>query len=126
GKRRRFEHRGRSAWLEKRQPVVPADFVLHADAPVKLDQISAATQQNVLAVVHHLARTRMLIGRSAPAEIRAALEKGYAESAIGEGTSGSQPRQAASDDGHPGRLCPALGHQVRRFTKPFPRMTSFS
>jgi hypothetical protein len=63
-----------SARLEKCQLLVPANLVLHAGTLVKIEQIGATSQQNMLAIIHHLASARMLIGRSAPTKIRTPLE----------------------------------------------------
>ena len=55
---------------------IPADAVVHADAPVEIDEIGAAAQQHVLAVVDDLAGPGMLVGRGASAEIGPALKQG--------------------------------------------------
>ncbi len=54
--------------------VVPANFVFNAETLVKLDQIGAAAEQHMLAVVHDFAGAGMLIGRGAATQIRTPLE----------------------------------------------------
>ena len=85
GSARRLDHRGASARLKKSQPVVPANLVFDAQSLVELDQVGAAAEQHVLAVVHDFAGAGMLIRRSASAEIGTALEQGHAKAAAGQG-----------------------------------------
>ncbi len=92
GKKRGPNDRGAPARLQKGQPVIPANFLLHADVPVKLHEVGAAAEQHVLAVVHHLAGARMLVGRCASAEIGAAFKQSHAKTAIGERASSRQTR----------------------------------
>ena len=102
GQRRSAHSRGAAAGLDERHLVVPADFVLDADAPVELDQIGADAKEYVLAVVDDFAGAGMLVGRSAAAEIRAAFKQGDAKARIGEGAGGGQSGEAAAGDGYGG------------------------
>ena len=126
GQGRRADDRGAASRLKKRQVFIPADFVFDPGTAVELDQVGAAAQQHVLAVIHDLAGTRMLVGGRPPAQVRTALEERHPESGLGKGAPGSQTSQPASGDGDCGRLCPGLGHHARRFRNPLPRMASFS
>ena len=68
-------HRSAPARLEKRQAIVPADLVRDSEALVELDEIGAAAEQHVLAVVDDFAGAGMLVGRSAAAQIGPPLEQ---------------------------------------------------
>ena len=96
--------------LDVGQPVVPAYALFHAEAVVKVEQVGAAAEQHVLAVIHHLAGAGMHVRRSAAAEIRTALEECNSVSGIGECTARRQARQAAANDAH---SLPALASRVR-------------
>src|SRR5579863_4965554 len=80
----------------------------------------------MLAVVHHFAGTRMLIGRCASSEIGTAFKEGHAKTAAGKGAARGQPGQSTSHHGDSGILCRALVHQERRFRRPLARIPSFS
>src|SRR5258708_22405771 len=75
GERRRRDHRSASSRLQESQLLIPANFVLHSRAPVEIEQVGAAAEQHMLAIVDNLAGTGMLIRRGAPTEIRAAVDK---------------------------------------------------
>ena len=77
--RRRFNHRGSTARLEESKPSNQRILLSTPSALVELDQIGAAAEQHVLAVVHYFAGARMLVRRSAPSEIRTAFEKSHAK-----------------------------------------------
>ena len=81
---------------------IPADFVFHADAAVELDQVGADAEENVLAVVDDFAGAGMLVGRSASAEVGAALEESDAKAGVGESAGGGESGEAASGDGYGG------------------------
>ena len=73
-KKRRRQPAGASAGLNKGELIEPLNFVAYAELLVEMNQVGAASQQDVLAIVHHLAGSRMLIrGRPAP-NIRTALK----------------------------------------------------
>ncbi len=80
--------------------VVPANFVLHAEASVEVDEIGATTEQDVLAVVDDFASSRMLIRRCPSAEIRATLEQGDAIANFGERAGSGETGEAAAYDGN--------------------------
>ena len=91
---RRLDDRGAAAGFEKCHPLVPANLVLDSDAVVELDEIGAAAQQNVLAVVDDFARAGMLIGGRPAAKIGPPLEQSDTKTAFRQRGSGGQPRQA--------------------------------
>src|SRR5580704_8727105 len=123
---RRLDHRSSSARFEESQPIVPANLPFDAQPFIELDQVGAAPQQHMLAIVHHFAGAGMLIGRSASAEIRPALKEGHAKAATGKGATSREARQSATDYRNSEILCRMLGHQDKRFRKPFAKTPSFS
>jgi hypothetical protein len=129
-KRGRGNFGSTSAGLEKCQLFVPANLVLHAGALVKIEQIRATSKQNVLAVVHHFARTRMLIGRSAPSQIRTPFEQGDEIAGIRKRATGGESRESTTCDGNRRRIFGVSGihgrHHTRRCRIPFPSTESFS
>ena len=57
-----LDYRRAPTGLEESQPVIPANLVCHADPLVKADEVRAATQQHMLAVVYYFASAGMLKG----------------------------------------------------------------
>src|ERR1700722_1694294 len=96
GQRRSMHDAGAAAGFDKSHVFVPADFIFDADAAVELHQVGADAEENVLAIVDDFAGAGMFVGRSASAEIRAALEQGDAEADGGESAGPSEASQAAS------------------------------
>ncbi len=82
--RRGTHHAGAASRFEESHFIVPADFVFDADSPIELYQVCADAKEHVLAVVDDLAGAGMLVGRSAAAEIGAALEERYAKAGVRE------------------------------------------
>src|SRR3569833_2691774 len=72
---RRIQGGATPARLDERELLVPLDLVLNTEALVEVDQVRAATEQYVLAVVHDFTRCRMFVRRSSTAKIRLALEE---------------------------------------------------
>ena len=70
---------GATAGLDERHLVIPANFVLDADASIELDQIGTNAKQDVLAIVDYFSGAGMFIGRCAPAEVRTTLEESDTE-----------------------------------------------
>ena len=98
-----------------------------ADAPVKLNQIRADAEQNVLAIVDNFAGAGVFVGRCASAEKWAALEEGDAESSIGERASRGESGESSSGDGHCGWVRAGdIQFYVTRITKPRASTLSFS
>ena len=109
------DHRGASAWFEESQPVVPANLVFDAQPFVESDEVRAAAEQHVLAVVHHFAGARMLIRRSASAEIRPALEQGHPKATLGKGAPGGESRQSTPHHGDSGNFAVGPGSSGKAF-----------
>ncbi len=81
-----------------RDAIEPADFLFNTELPVKADQIRAAAEKNVLAVVDNFARAGMLIGRRPAANVGPALDQVNAIAGVRQGTGGRQSRQTAADN----------------------------
>src|ERR1700687_854245 len=94
----RGDHGRAASRLEECQLLIPANFFLNSGAPIEIEQVGAAAEQHMLAIVNNFAGTGMLIRRRAPAEIRATLKEGHAKPGFGEGASGREARQPASSD----------------------------
>ena len=60
--RSRLQRRGASSGKNERDLVVPANLLFHAETAIELDQVGAAAQQHVLAVVHNFSGAGQLIG----------------------------------------------------------------
>ena len=88
-------------------PVIPANLVFHSDAPVELNQVGAAPEQDMLAVVDYFAGAGMLIGRGPAPQIRTPLEQSDPQAAFRQRTTRGQSCQPASHDCNSRRLCPA-------------------
>jgi hypothetical protein len=59
---------------------------LHCCTLIKIEQIGAAAEQHVLAIVDNLACTRMPIRRGAPSKIGTALKERHAKPGVSQGT----------------------------------------
>ena len=64
-------------------------MLFDAQSVVEVDEIRAAAEQHVLAVVHDLAGGGQLVGGSASTEVGATLEELDEEAGVGESTAGS-------------------------------------
>jgi hypothetical protein len=98
GQKRRMNLGSPAARLDERQAIEPANPVRSSDAPVKIEQIRAAAQENMLTVVDDLSRSGMLVGRSTPPDERPALEERNATSGVGQSTAGRESGDASADD----------------------------
>ena len=87
-----------AARLDKRHAVVPMNLVRDSDFFVELDQVRAYAKQNVLAIIHDLARPWMLVGRSAASEEWTFFKECHSEAEIRERARCCQPGQTASGD----------------------------
>jgi hypothetical protein len=74
GKRRRRDYRLSSSRFQKGQFLIPANLVENSHTTIEVEQVCAAAEQDVLAIVNDLSRARMLIRRGPATEIRAALK----------------------------------------------------
>ena len=80
-----MHYAGAAAGLDESHFIEPTDFVFHADAAVELDEVGADAEEDMLAIIDDFTGSGMLVGRSATAEVRAALEEGDAETGVGKG-----------------------------------------
>ena len=90
--------------IEKQQTVEEFDFVRGADAAVKVFEIGAAAEGDVLAVVDVFA-VGQHVGSGAAAEERTLLEQPYAPARFSQRDAGRQPRQPAADHDHAFQGC---------------------
>ena len=102
----------------------PANLFEYARTFVEIQEIGAASQQYVLAIVDNLSCRWMLIRRSASAKVRASFEQLHTISRVGERTASSESGQTSACDCY-SSLC--LGrHAWKRRKKPLPSTLSFS
>ncbi len=86
-----------SARLDERDLVKPADFFANAQTLIKFNEICAATQQKMLAIIQHLARAWMFIRGGAATNIRTSLKKRDLESHVSQSTACGKSGQPAAD-----------------------------
>ena len=75
------------------------DAAENADAAVEGDEIGAAAEEDVLAVVDDFVDAGMQVGGGAPAEIAASLDELHPIAGLSEGACGAHAGYAAADDG---------------------------
>ena len=121
----RLQHRLPPAWFHERHAIEPTDFVENSDRSIERDQIGAGAKQNVLAIVHHFASTRMFVGRRTTTEEWTPLEECDAKTTVGKCAGRGKSGQSTTNDRHLG-LASTLGHQRIRCRKPRLRIFSFS
>jgi pyrroline-5-carboxylate reductase len=69
----------------------------NADAAVKTQQIGAAAEERVLAIVDDLIHARMKVRRSPPAQVTALLNQLHAQTGLGQGAGRAHSGHAAAD-----------------------------
>ena len=92
--------RAPSAGLDHGHLAGPVNVVGDADAPVEADEIGAAAEEHVLAVVDDLVDAGMQIGAGAAAEVAAPFDEVHAESGFGKSAGRAHAGHAAADDDH--------------------------
>src|SRR6185369_7168951 len=92
-----LNHTATAARFPKDQPIVEPNFVGHADTSVKVFQIRAATERNMLAIVDVLTVGEN-VGRRAATQSRTFFEQRNAEAGAGESNRCSEPRKPPTDD----------------------------
>ena len=102
------------ARLDEVKLAIKPDPVPHAQPPVKIQQVDAAAQQNVLAVVDHFtfAARRAAVGSSASAQKAAGFEQFHFKSGAAQRRRRRESGQTAADHdgcGHPIGLQGACG-----------------
>ena len=99
GKKIRFHNAGHALRVEEDETIEEFDFIGGADAFVKVFQIGAAAERDVLAVVHMFA-IRQGIGSRAAAEIGSLFEEANAAARVSQRDAGRQARQPAANHDH--------------------------
>ena len=75
------------------------DAFRDADAPVKADEIGAAAEEHVLAVVDDLAHAGMQVGAGPSAQVTAPLDQLHAQASLGQRAGRAHAGHAAADHG---------------------------
>ncbi len=91
--------------------VEPAEFVERADAAVKVDEIGAAAEEEMLAVVDDFAGARVLVGRCASADVGAALNEAHFVAGVGECLRGGESGDTSPDDCYGLDTASCFGHR---------------
>src|SRR3954464_1950701 len=89
--------------------MMPLNLVLDAEPPVEIDQIGAAAEQHMLAVIDFLARGGDFVGGSASAEEGPGFEKVDFEAGFAESSSARHPGEAAANNFHAGQVFKLAG-----------------
>src|SRR5215510_5919754 len=97
-KNRGMDSAGASTRLDENQFLEPLNLIADAKLLVEVDQVGAAAEQHMLAVVHYFAGTRMFIRRRAPAHIRTALEQRDVKIGTSKRTAGGQPGETGANN----------------------------
>jgi hypothetical protein len=94
-----FHFRSAAAWFNKGKVAVKSDFLFSSEALVKIEEIDATAQQDVLAVVDHLTvfPTGGPAGGAAAEEV-AGFQNFDFETSAAERRSGSKAGEPAADD----------------------------
>ena len=119
GQRARLQHRRLAAGQDEGDLVVPANLLLDAEPAVEVDEVGAAAQQHMLAVVDNLAGAGKLVGRGAAAEIGTPLEELDVIAGVGQRAAGREARESAADDGHRAALVIARSRRSCAPPEPF-------
>ncbi len=119
--------------IQKMQRVVPLDHPAHAQALIQVQQIGAATQHHVLAIVQRKMRVRIDVARGPPPQSLARLQQRHAPARLRKPHRRRDPGQPAPHHQrspaptpwsiHP-RLC-VRGRYAHRFTSASSAITSF-
>ena len=124
GQERRPQFRLPSSRLDEGIALVPANLVFDADLAVEAEQVGAAAQQQVLAVVDRLRGAGKLVAGGASAKVGTPLVEPHAEAGVGQCATRSQPGESAACDRH--RRLRRGAHPASRRQKPFESTPSFS
>ena len=125
--RTRLQRRRLAAGQNEVDLVVPANLLLDAEPAIEVDEVGAAAEQHVLAVVDHLAGAGQFVRRCAAAEIGTALEELDVIARFGQSASGGETGKTAANDGHRLTLLSCLLVALMRVAQnPFAITVSFS
>ena len=75
------------------------NLVRNAETAIEADQIGAAAEERVLAVVDDLMHARMQIGAGAAAEVAPALDQLHAKASLGQSASRAHAGDASANNG---------------------------
>jgi hypothetical protein len=92
------EERLAAARLDHGHGACPVDFLVDADAAAEGNEIGAATEEDVLAVIDDFVDAGMEIGTGTAAEIAAAFNEMHAETGFSEGAGGAHAGDTAAND----------------------------
>ena len=107
--------RSAAAGLDESESIEPSDPVGNSDAAIEVQQVGAASEQNMLTVVYSLACTGIFIGRSPASDERPALEEAYPKSCIGQCTPGRKASNSPANDSD--TLLLSIAHQLEVLSK---------
>src|SRR6185312_9221356 len=82
--------------LDENQPVKPLNLFRGADSLIEIEQIGAAAQQHMLAVIDRLSRSGMFIRRSAAADVGPALKQRHMKTGISQSAGSREPCDPAA------------------------------
>ena len=98
GQKRWSKLRDSATWLDKIQLLKPADLILDTEPPIEVDEIGAAAEKHVLAVVDGLIGAGMFVRRCAATEIRTPLEQRDLHAGVGQCATCREAGETASED----------------------------
>ena len=119
---RRVQRRRQSRGADLRSPpagfdegeaIKPSNLLRHPDAAVEVEQVGAASQQDMLTVIYNLPCSGVLVGGGSASDKRPALEKSDSKSRLGECTAGREPGDASTDNSD-SRTLLFVGHGIER------------
>ena len=119
GQRAGPQRRGLAAGKDEGDLVVPANLLLNAETAIEVNEIGAATEKNVLAVVDHLAGAGKLVRRRAATEVGAALEELDVITSVSQRARRRQSGKAPADDGDrtTARIVASSRHRYRQLPR---------
>jgi hypothetical protein len=88
-----------SARLDEGHAIEPLNLVVDSDPPVKVDQIGAQLEQDMLAVVDNLASARVFVGTGAASDIGTTFEYSDLKPTFSEGAASRKAGEATTHDG---------------------------
>ena len=112
--RSRLQRRRAPTGKDERDLVVPADLLFHPEAAIELDEIGAAAQQDMLAVVHNFRGAGQFIRGCAPTQVGAPLEQFNLISRLSQRASRGQTCESSANNGDGRTLVGSLGSQGAR------------
>ncbi len=98
GQARRAEKRAAAAGLDHRHLAGPVNLIVDADALVEADEIGAAAEEHMLAVIDDFVDAGMQVGACAATKIAAALDELDTKAGIGQRAGSTHAGDAAADD----------------------------